>query len=169
MELVPAVRHFAALVDPPVSAPEQLRALEDAARGRGIELSIHRAATPEEIVPAIDMAQASGAQALNVLATPLFNNNQRLIVERTAALQPPAIYQWPEIAEAGGLAGYGPRLTECERQRARQLAKIFRGAKPADIPVEKPDKFELVNLRTAKAIGLRVPPALLDLADKGIE
>ena len=116
------------------------------------------------------MAQAAGAQALQVLATPLFFANQKLIIERTAALKLPAIYQWPELAEAGGLAGYGPRLTEVFRQRARQLAKILRGAKPADIPVEQPDKFELViNLRTAKAIGLEVPPALLDLADKVIE
>ena len=170
MELVPAARHFAALADPRVSAPEQLRALEDAVRARGFVLSIYRAATPEEIVPAIEMAQASGAQALNVLATPLFNSNRRLIIERTSALKLPAIYQWPETAEAGGLAGYGSRLTEVFRQRARQLAKILRGAKPADTPVEQPDKFELViNLRTAKAIGLEVPPALLDLADKVIE
>ena len=64
--------------------------------------------------------------------------------------------------DAGGLAAYGPRRTEVDRQRARQLVKIFHGAKPGDIPVEQPDRFELViNLRTAKAIGLEVPPALL--------
>jgi putative ABC transport system substrate-binding protein len=169
-ELVPAARHIAALADPGQTAPEQLRALEGAARARGIELSIHLAAKPEEIVPAIDAAQASGAQALNVLAASLFNANQRLIIERTGTLELPAIYQWPENAEAGGLAAYGPRSTEVTRQRARQLVKIFRGAKPADIPVEQPDKFELViNLRTAKAIGLEVPPGLLDRADKVIE
>jgi putative ABC transport system substrate-binding protein len=170
MELVPTARHFAALADPRITAAEQLRALEDAVRARGFALSILRVATPEEILPAIDMAAASGAQALNVLATPLFNSKQRLIIDHTATLKLPAIYQWPEIAEAGGLAGYGPRQTAVNRQRARQLAKIFRGTKPADIPVEQPDKFELViNLRTAKAIGLVVPPALLDLADKIIE
>ena len=169
-ELVPAARHIAGLADPASTAPEQLRALQDAARAHGFEFSIHLAAKPEEIVPAIDMAQAAGAQALEVLATPLFFANQKLIIERTAALKLPAIYQWPELAEAGGLAGYGSRLTEVFWQRARQLAKILRGAKPADIPVEQPDKFELViNLRTAKAIGLEVPPALLDLADKVIE
>jgi ABC-type uncharacterized transport system substrate-binding protein len=169
-ELVPAARHIAALADPSVTAPEQLKAMEDLARARGFELSIHLAATPEEIVPAIEMAQASGAQALNVLATPLLDANRRLIIERTTALKLPAIYQWPEIAEAGGLAAYGPRQTTGARQRARQLVKIFRGAKPGDIPVEQPDRFELViNLRTAKAIGLVVPPALLDRADKVIE
>ena len=85
--------------------------------------------------------------------------NRRLIIDRTATLKLPAIYQWPETVKAGGLAAYGPRRTEVARQRARQLVKIFRGAKAGDIPVEQPDKFDLViNLRTAKAIGLEVPP-----------
>ena len=72
--------------------------------------------------------------------------------------------------EAGGLAAYGPRQTEVSRQRARQLIKIFRGAKPSDIPVEQPTKFELViNLKTAKALGLTVPQSLLARADEVIE
>jgi putative tryptophan/tyrosine transport system substrate-binding protein len=170
IELVPTARRLAALADPGGTAPEQLRALEDAARARGIELSIHPASKPEEIVPALDAAKAAGAQALNVLASGLFNLNQQLIVDRTVMFRLPAIYQWPEIAEAGGLAAYGPRYAEVYRQLARQLVKIFRGAKPGDIPVEQPDKFELViNLQTAKAIGLQVPPALLGRADRLIE
>jgi putative ABC transport system substrate-binding protein len=80
------------------------------------------------------------------------------------------MYQWPETAEEGGLAAYGPRLATMNRMRTRQVVKVLRGAKPADIPVEQPDKFELViNLRTAKAIGLEVPGALLDRADQVIE
>jgi putative tryptophan/tyrosine transport system substrate-binding protein len=169
-QLVPGAHHIGALADPGVTAPEQLRAMEEAARARGLELSIHLAAKPEDIAAAIDTAQASGARALNVLATPLLDANRRLIIERTGTLKLPAIYQWPEIAETGGLAAYGPRQTTGARQRARQLVKIFRGAKPADIPVEQPDRFELViNLQTAKAIGLDVPPALLDRADEVIE
>jgi putative tryptophan/tyrosine transport system substrate-binding protein len=169
-KLLPVARHIAALADPGNTDPEQLRALQDAARARGIELSIHLASKPETIVTAIEAAQASGAQALNVLAAPLLDANRRPIIERTTALKLPAIYQWPEIAGEGGLAAYGPRQTGVARQRARQLVKIFRGAKPADIPVEQPDKFELViNLRTAKAIGLEVPPALLAGADEVIE
>ena len=105
-----------------------------------------------------------------MLTSGLFNLNQQLIIDRTVMFQLPAIYQWPEIAEAGGLAAYGPRYAEVYRQLARQLVKIFRGAKPGDIPVEQPDKFELViNLQTAKAIGLQVPPALLGRADRLIE
>ena len=87
-----------------------------------------------------------------------------------AVLKLPAIYQWPETAEAGGLAGYGPRLSEVNRQKARQVIKIFRGARPADIPVEQPDRFELIiNLNTAKALGLTVPPSILARADEVIE
>jgi putative tryptophan/tyrosine transport system substrate-binding protein len=169
-ELVPAARHIAALADPRITAPDQLRALEDAARARGFALSICLAAKSEDIVPAIDAAQASGAQALNVLATPLLDANRRLIIERTATLKLPTIYQWLEIAEAGGLAAYGPRRTEVSRQEARQLVKIFRGAKPADIPVEQPTTFDLViNLNTAKALSLTVPPSILARADEVIE
>jgi putative ABC transport system substrate-binding protein len=169
-DLVPAERHIAALADPGVTAPEQLRALEDAARKHGIELSVHLASKPEEIVPAIEAARGSGAQALNVLAASLFNANRRLIIERTVTLKLPAIYQWPEMAEVGRLAAYGPNYNKLGRQLAHKLAKLLQGTKPADLPVEQPDKFELViNLRTAKAIGLQVPPPLLDLADEVIE
>ena len=171
IELVPTARLMAILADPSTTAPEQLRALEDAAGLRGIALSIHLASKPEEIVAALDAAKARGAQALNVLAAGLFNLNQRLIIERTGMFRLPVIYQWPEIAEAGGLAAYGPRYTEVYRQQvARQLVKIFRGASPADIPVEQPTRFELVvNLKTAKELGLTIPPSILARADEVIE
>jgi putative tryptophan/tyrosine transport system substrate-binding protein len=92
-------------------------------------------------------------------------------MERVAALRLPAIYQWPEIAEEGGFAAYGPRLTDVLRDlQARQLVQLFRGTKIADIPVEQPTKFELViNLNTAKTMGVTVPEALLARADKVIE
>ena len=80
------------------------------------------------------------------------------------------MHQWPEVAEDGGLLGYGPRFTQVFRQRARMVAKILRGAKPIDIPVEQPTHFELVvNLQTAKAIGHEVPPGFVLRADKVIE
>ena len=137
---------------------------------RGIELSVYRASKPEEIIPAIDAVQASGAQALNVLASPLVYANRDLIRERMGTLRLPAIYQWPEIAEDGGLAAYGPRITGVVRQIARQLAKILRGAKPGDIPVEQPTQFELVvNLKTAKELGLTIPLSILARANEVIE
>jgi putative tryptophan/tyrosine transport system substrate-binding protein len=82
----------------------------------------------------------------------------------------PAIYQWPEIAEAGGLAAYGPNYKQLYRQHAGQLAKLLRGTKPAEMPVEQPNRFALViNLKTAEALGLAVPQALLARADEVIE
>jgi putative tryptophan/tyrosine transport system substrate-binding protein len=109
--------------------------------------------------------------AVNVLASPGLFAQRRLIIERAAALRLPAIYQWPETAEEGGLAGYGPRIIQLYRDvMSRQLVALLRGARPADLPVEQPTRFELViNLHMARAIGLEVPSAVLDLADKVIE
>jgi putative ABC transport system substrate-binding protein len=130
--------------------------------------------SPQEIVSAIDTAKASGAEALNFLATPLFavpgSQNNRIVLDRVAAVRLPSIFQFPEDAEAGALAGYGPRFTDLYRQRARIAVQALRGAKPADIPVQQPDKFELViNLKAAKAIGVEVPATLVARADKLID
>jgi putative tryptophan/tyrosine transport system substrate-binding protein len=96
--------------------------------------------------------------------------NRRIVIERAAALTLPAIYEWPEMAEEGGLIGYGPRLELIYRQLARLLVKVLRGVKPEDLPVEQPTNFDLVvNLTTAKALGLTMPEALLVRADKVIE
>ena len=105
-----------------------------------------------------------------MLTAPLFSFNRRIVIERAAALGLPAIYEWPEMAEDGGLLGYGPRLNSIYRQLARLLVKVLRGAKPQDLPVEQRTNFELVvNLTTAKALGLTIPEAFLVRADKVIE
>jgi len=171
IEMASGARRIAALADSNTKASRQLEALQDAARARGIELSIHRIAKPEEIIAAIDAAQTAGAAALNVLASPLLHAQRQLIIERAAALRLPAIYQWPETAEEGGLAAYGPRQIPFSRDvRTRLLVALLRGAKPADLPVEQPTTFELViNLKTAKALGLTVPQSLLMRADDVIE
>ena len=88
----------------------QLKALQNAARARAVEVAVFTAGTPEQIAPAMDKANASEATALNVLSAPLFSFNRRIVIERSAALRLPAIYEWPEMAEEGGLIGYGPRL-----------------------------------------------------------
>jgi len=174
IETVPGARRIAAMADSNVTPPYHIQVLQQAARSRGVELSAFGVGGPEEIVSAIDAAKASGAEALNFLATPLFSvpgsRNNRLVMERIAKVRLPAIFQWPETAEAGAIAAYGPRLTEVNRQRARMVAKILRGAKPADIPVEQPTRFELVvNLKAAQAIGHDVPASLVLRADKLIE
>ncbi|HLX15224.1 MAG TPA: ABC transporter substrate-binding protein [Bradyrhizobium sp.] len=170
LELVPSARHVAALADPDTTPPQQLQALEEDARSRNIELSIHRAKTREEIVPAIEAARAAGAQAINVLSSLKFYVNRALIIESVAKARLPAVFQFAEWAEQGALVGYGPPLARYLRQLARQLVKVLNGTAPADIPVEQPTAIELaINLKTAKALGLTVPPALLIRADKVIE
>ena len=150
--------------------PAELKALQNAARARGVEVAVFTAGAPEQIAPAMDKAKASGATALNVLSAPLFSFNRRIVIERAAALGLPAIYEWPEMAEEGGLIGYGPRLTLIYRQLARLIVKVLRGVKPKDLPVEQPTKFDLVvNLKTAKALGLTIPQSMLVLADEIIE
>jgi putative ABC transport system substrate-binding protein len=169
IELLPGVRRMAALSDPRVQSPQELRALEQAARIRGIELTIHAVSSVEAIIPTIDAAKAAGAGALNLLAASLFGGNFKTIIAHTAALRLPAIYQWPEAAESGALIAYGPPQTQVYRQVARMLAKVLRGAKPAELPVEQPTTFELaINLETAKAIGLEIPMTLLSRADRVI-
>jgi putative tryptophan/tyrosine transport system substrate-binding protein len=174
IEAVPGARRIAAVADANVTRPYNLQVLQHGARSRGVELSVFGVNQSDEIISAIDAAKASGAEALNFLAAALFatvgSRNNRVVMERISTVRLPAIFQWPEIAEAGALLGYGPRFTDMYRQRARIVVKILRGAKPADLPVVQPTKFEFViNLVTARALGLEVPPTLLARADEVIE
>jgi putative ABC transport system substrate-binding protein len=170
LEAAPETRHLAILADPGVTGPTQLGALEAAAKARGVTVSMHLVVGANDIMPAMDAAAAGGAQALNVLASSLFNRHRASIIERAAALRLAAIYQWPEMAEEGGLIAYGPRFTAVYRQHGRQAAKVMRGTEPADIPVEQPTTFELViNLKSAKALGLEIPGSLVARADAVIE
>lgn len=171
IEAVPGVHRIAVIADRNVTPESHLKGLQDAARARGLELSMHWAVLQEDIAPAIDAAKSSEADALNVLASALFFNNRTIIFDRVNALRLPAMYQWPEIADQGGLIGYGPRIVQLYRDViSRQLIKLLRGAKLVDIPVEQPTKFELViNLRTARTIQLNVPATLLSRADRVIE
>jgi putative tryptophan/tyrosine transport system substrate-binding protein len=170
MEAVPEARRFAFLTELTFTTPAQLSALQNATRARGVEVAVFEAEAPEQIAPMMNEAKAWGAAALNVLSAPLFSFNRHIVIGRAAALGLPAIYEWPEMAEEGGLIGYGARLTLVYRQLARLLVKVLRGVKLEDIPVEEPAKFILVvNLKTAKAIGLTIPESFLARADEVIE
>jgi len=174
IELVPEARRIGAVADGRITPTFHSEALQQAARSRGVDLSIFSVKEPKEIQSAIDAAKASKCEAINFLASPMFSipgsRNYEVVVEAIAAVRLPAIFQWPETAEAGSLAGYGPRISDMFRQRARMVVKILRGTSPADIPVEQPTMFELViNLKTAKALGVTIPPALLARADEVIE
>jgi putative ABC transport system substrate-binding protein len=170
IEAVPGARRIAALADSNVVTLRHLQALENSARAHGAELLVVRASNASELIPAMNDASTRGAVALNVLGSPMLQGNRRTIIERAAELRLPAIYQWPETAEEGGLIGYGPSIIEIFRQRAGMAVKILRGAKPSDLPIEQPSKFKLViNLKTAKAINYAVPTGLALRADKIIE
>jgi hypothetical protein len=118
----------------------------------------------------MDQAQSSGATALNVWASPFLFADREITLDRTAALRLPTISQWRDTAEKGGVAAYSPRFAKLYRQLARQLVKLLHGAKPGDTPTEQLTEFELViNLNTAKVLGLTIPDAMLDLADTVIE
>ena len=170
IDAVPSARRMAALADTHITTSRQLQALQDVMRQRGIELTPFVIARPEEIASASNDAKTAGAAAVNVLTSPILYANRQAIIERTAALRLPAMYRWPELAEEGGLMGYGPRITQIFRQAARMVGKVLHGAKPGELPVEQPTNFELViNLQAAKAIGHEVPAGLVARADKIIE
>jgi len=170
IEAVPGIRRIATLLDATRTGQEHVKKLQSAAAARGIDVDVFGVATSDQALPALDAAKTSGAGAVNFLATPLFTIGAQALLARVVARRMPAMHQWPETAEEGGLIGYGPRFTGVCRQRARLVARALRGEKPADIPVEQPTTFELViNLQTAKQIGHEIPAALVLRADKVIE
>jgi putative ABC transport system substrate-binding protein len=169
-QALPGLRQMAVLAGPSVDSAAHIAELKELATARGLELLVFFAKARDEIVPALDAAKASGASAVNVLATQLFYVNRRLIIERLRDLALPAVYQWPDWAEEGALMGYGPSFDLEGRILGRQLVKVLRGTAPSDIPIEQPTKFELaINLKTAKALGLEIPATLLASADRIVE
>jgi putative ABC transport system substrate-binding protein len=171
LDALPGTSHIAILADADSISPQQLQALQDAAQARGAAPIVYRVAKSDEIAGAIDAAKAAGATAVNVLASALLFNNRQIILSRLATLRLPAVFQWPEVGEEGALLSYGPSIVQMFRDiMSRQLVKLLRGVKPADIPVEQPTKFELVvNLKTAKTMGLTIAEPFLLRANKVIE
>jgi putative ABC transport system substrate-binding protein len=167
-EALPEARRIGILADR--EQVPTLSALNAAARDFGIEISPFTARSQEEIIHAIDAMRATAVDAVNVLASPILWGLLSLILDRLRLSRLPAIWQWPEGAKEGGLIAYGPRLDAVLRPCARQVAKLLRGAKVADVPVEQPTKFELViNAKTARTLGITFPPTLLARADQVIE
>jgi putative ABC transport system substrate-binding protein len=152
IEAVPGVRRIAVLADSKGTAVAKLNEMQEAARARNIELSIHRIASGEEIAAALDTAQSNRSAALNVLASPLLWAYRRMIMDRAAALRLPAMYQWPEMAEEGGLAAYGPRIMDIGIELARQIDHVGlhrAGKRPFSGPIflrVKADVWSLCNV-----------------------
>jgi putative ABC transport system substrate-binding protein len=161
-ELVPSVSRVAVLWAPPVNEPG-FRAVEAAARGLGVELLELPVIHAGDFDHAFETARRAHVEAMIVLGgNPLFFGLRARIADLALHHRLPAIYDLPSYAHAGGLVAYGPSDTEYYRRAAAYVDKILKGAKPADLPVEQPTTFELVlNLKTAQALGLTIPPPLL--------
>jgi putative ABC transport system substrate-binding protein len=145
-------------------------ATRDAGGRLGIELQVLVVSEPDDFEPAFQAAVAGRTEAINVLASPFFNTNRVRLSELAAKYRLPAMYETSEYVDAGGLMSYGPSLADLFRRAADFVDKILRGAKPGDLPVQQPTKIELViNLKTAKTLGLTVPASILARADDVIE
>jgi len=170
-ELVPTAHTIAFLINPknPDAEIETGDALA-AARGLGRQGFIVRATSEQEIEAAFATMEQKRASALFVGADSFFNSRRDRIVSLAAQKRIPAIYQFREFADAGGLMSYGPNLADAYRHAGEYVGRILRGAKPSELPVLQASQFELViNLKTAKVLGLTVPPSLLARADEVIE
>jgi len=166
-EIVPGLARVAALWDP-TTGRSQVTMTEAVAKPLNIKVQVLEVRRREDLTGAFDAAR--GAQALNVFSSPLLSSLYREIITLAEVYKLPAIYQWKEHVEAGGLLAYGPNLAAAWRQVGGITARVLRGTKPSDIPVELPTKLELfVNVRTAKSLGLVIPPSVLVRADDVID
>jgi putative ABC transport system substrate-binding protein len=167
-EVLPDLTRLAVLWNPNPLGRRVLEELEAAARPMGIAVQAVEARVPDDLPGAF--AAMTGARALVVLADPLTIAQRGRIMSLAAARGLPAISDTRQFADAGGLLAYGPSLPDSFRRAAAYVDKILKGAKPADLPVEQPTKFELViNLKTAKALGLTIPQSVLVRADQVIQ
>jgi putative tryptophan/tyrosine transport system substrate-binding protein len=170
-ELVPAVQLIGILVNPKFpSSVQQLSDLDLAAKGVGQQLFVARANNDAELDAALTSLAQQRVGAVLVTAAPFFDTRPERIVSFAAQNRLPTIYQFRDYAVAGGLISYGPDIVESYREAGVYVGRILKGEKPADLPVLQPTKFEFViNLKTAKALGLTVPPTLLAEAGEVIE
>jgi ABC-type uncharacterized transport system substrate-binding protein len=170
-ELVPQARVISLLVNPSsANAERMIRDVQEAARAKGVQLSILKVGTESEIDAAFATLVQLQAGALVVSPDPFFLTRREQLLALAAGHAVPAIYFLREFAAAGGLISYGTSLTAAYHQVGIYAGRILKGAKPADLPVQQPTIFELViNLKTAKALGLTVPPSILARADEVIE
>ena len=170
-DLIPTVTNIGLLVNPTDPRAEtQTSEMEEAAHAFGLQIHILNASTEGEIDSAFAMLSQLQLGALLVGTSNVFTGRREQFAALAARQGVPAIYQYREYAAAGGLISYGASLTDAYRQAGIYAGRILKGEKPADMPVLRPTKFELViNLKTAKALGLAIPSGVLAIADEVIE
>jgi putative ABC transport system substrate-binding protein len=170
-DLVPGVRLIGVLLNPSFPPAEhQLTDIENAAKSVNQAIVIGKAANDRELEAAFGALVNAGAGALLVCADPYFDTRREQIIGFAQKERLPAVYQFREYAFAGGLLSYGVSITDAYRQYGVYTAKILKGAKPAELPVVQPTKFEtVINLKTARALGIKIPDNVLSLADEVIE
>jgi putative tryptophan/tyrosine transport system substrate-binding protein len=172
MEAVPGISRVLVLTylaDP--IAPLQVKALEDAARSIGVTLQVHDIRTADDIPAAFDTAAGEHAEALLTTSESIFVAERARVAELAARYKLPAMYSFSTpVVDSGGLMAYDVSYPDLIRRAARYVDRILKGTKASDLPVEQPSKFELsINLKTAKTLGLAIPPGVLAIADKVIE
>jgi ABC-type uncharacterized transport system substrate-binding protein len=170
-EVVPQASALAYLQNPksPTAALNE-GSVRDAARTLGIKLDVIHASAEIELDKAFEAIAALGSRAIIVEGDPFFDSQRERIIALATHHSVVGCYPWREYAVLGGLMSYGSNLPDAYRQSAHYVGRILKGAKPGDLPVERPDKFELVvNLKTAKVLGITIPPTLIARADEVIE
>jgi putative ABC transport system substrate-binding protein len=173
-EVIPTITHVGVLEHPNVYGERTMRnmetELERTAKAIRVDLEIVRASGLDDLASAFAAMNKARIGALIVLPSPLFYFNSRRLVELARDYHLPTIYYFREAVEEGGLLCYGANIPDLARRAGKYVARILKGAKPTDLPIEQPTKFDLLlNLKTAKALGLTIPPSLLQRADQVIE
>jgi len=170
-EAVPGISRVVVLANfvDPVAAP-QVKELEDAARLLGVRLLIQDIRTPDALPGAFSAAAEDGAQGLLTTVEAIFSQNRKRVIELAAKHRLATMHPWIDFVEVGGLMYYGVSRFELYRDAATLAGKILSGAKPADLPIEQPTKFEfIVNLKAARSLGITIPHSVLLRADRVIE
>lgn len=168
-ETVPAMTRVAVLYRPEI-AGAVLAGAERAARELGLRALTLKAASAADFEAAFGTARREGAGAIQVLPSPFFNSQRRALIDLAARYRLPAMYEFDDYVEDGGLMSYGPDISAMFRASASHVDRILKGAKPSELPVERPSTFEFaINRKTAAGLGLSIPPAVLARADRVIE
>ena len=169
-ELLPGAKRFGVLNDPATSGSGRPRRIADTAHRLGVELQTVDIRAPDDLEAAFQAFRSGRIEGINIVSSAMLTSLRQQLGELTSAARIPAICQWRNMVEAGCLASYGIALSDLYALSADQIARLLKGAKPSELPVQQPSKFELtINLKTAKALGITIPQSILLRADEVIE